>query len=438
MEKVDDFINKTLSLLRRIKIYPFLLQILIFSIFCFLMISLIKRNALSTLNPGMMIIWHIWWPLIPLLILFTGRLWCSICPFSSTANVINKILPYHFLDPKTLNKSGLTIALIVFITITALDSIFPMIFNQSYTLIFFLTLFSMMIVLAILYDDQTYCNVICLFGVFSRVYERFSLLKIQNTNNICTKCNRSVWIKSSRFGKSIIEDKNRAFENRNWKLQVECLKKCPTNSMRITYVNPLKDKSAFDGLMLAEVLAPSIIIVLFTVYIFIKSYYFIYLYNTLQLFFTLSLNSFIIIAVAFVTVSISLINLAIIYVARYDLKTDKDIILKSFTSIAPLLLFFHISLVLKEMHGITSIGHLSETWSFLEQYFPSKTSMQNIAYFLTLCGIILSMASFFYVTGPSDKSSSNISSAFLFLFGTVFAFHSLLAIMAIRYSQYFD
>jgi len=436
MKKIDVFLNKLLSSLRTTKIYPFLFQLLIFSIFCFLFISLINRNEFSSLKLGMIIVWHIWWPLIPILVIFTGRLWCSICPFSSTANLLNKIFPYRMFNGRLVIQYGFIVALFVFAVIVAIDIIFVIKFNQYYTLIFFLTLFSMLIAIAIMFDYKTYCNTICPFGLISKIYNRFSFLKIKDNDNICSECKKEAWIKSAPIGE--LKKNNSEFENRDWKFKLECLKGCRVDSMKILYVNPLKENPSFDGLKLAEALAPSMIIILFSVYVFLKSNYFINIYNNLQLSFTFSLNFFIITIIILAIIINILINMAIINVSSNVLKIENTIAYKGFYSLTPLLIFFHISLVLRDMRGITSLGHLYPALGFLEHLFPSEDNLQSIAYFLTFIGIFLSAVSFFYITKLSNKLPQNISSAFMFMFSMIFAFNSFLALATIKYSQYFS
>lgn len=203
--------------------------------------------------------------------------------------------------------------------------------------------------------------------------------------------------------------------------------------MKLSYANPLKDNFSFDGLNLPEALAPSMIIVLFSVYVFLKSNFVLNLYNRLQLSSILSLNLFMITIIILAIIITVLVNMAIIYVSSNVFETDRNIVYKSFYSLTPLLVLFHISLVLRDMRGIILLGGLYPVLGFLKHLFFSDDSLQVIAYLLTLTGILLSAVSFFYLTRSSDKPSKNVSSAFMFMFGIIFAFNSLLTLASIKY-----
>jgi len=420
---------------KKLKIYPFFFQIFFFLIFSLLIVSLLSNNDLSSLNTGMMILWYIWWPAIPFLILFTGRLWCSVCPFSSTAIVINKLFPYRILNPNALIQNGFIIALFTFIIIIGIDNIFSIASNQKYTLIFFFSLYSILIIFSILFDYKTYCNVICPFGIIAKLYGRFSFLKIKRNNKICCNYKWEKWKITSLIKNCGSNNYYKINKKEGWRFKLECLKKCKINSAHIEYTSPLKDKSSFEGLKIIEILAPSIIIALFSAYVFLKSNYAANLFIKFQSHLAIDFNIFILLSIMIVLSLTVLSNLFVIYISLILFKVDRDIIYKGFYCLVPILILFHISLVLKDIRGIVSLNHIYPFLTGLEQYLPGKNILRIISYVLICCGIIFSGISFFHITQVSLNSTNN--TPFLFLYSIIFCFYSFLTLATIKYSQYF-
>ncbi|MEE8481362.1 MAG: hypothetical protein V3T59_08990, partial [Desulfobacterales bacterium] len=156
---------------------------------------------------------------------------------------------------------------------------------------------------------------ICPFGIIARLYDRFSFLKIKKNGNICFGCKQEERILTSLSKNSGSTNCYKIHEKEDWYFKLECLKQCGTNSVHFEYVNPLKDNSPFEGLKIVEVLAPAIIIALFSAHVFLKSNYIANLFFKIQSYFTIDLNIFIFIAIMLVVILIVLIYLFIIYIS---------------------------------------------------------------------------------------------------------------------------
>ena len=191
-----------------------------------------------------MIFWNLWWPLIPVLLLFTGRLWCSICPFSSIANLLNRVFPFRMFSSEPVTKISLISAGAVFTAIMTVDTIFPIAHSAGHTLVFLLTLLSLMAIIAILFDYKTYCNAVCPFGLFARIYSRASFLKINNADTICNECKRQSWIETDPISQRSMG--GGSVETRDWKFKLECLKKCNAGSVNLLFENRISLKSNYN------------------------------------------------------------------------------------------------------------------------------------------------------------------------------------------------
>lgn len=440
MVQINHLLNSILTFLKKTKIFPLILQILLFFLFGFTILSVLSKNqnTFSTLNPGMILLWHIWWPAMPLIILLTGRLWCAVCPFSSIAIMLNKIFPYRLLESGKLVKYGLIIGLFFFTALLALDNTHTVAFNPHYTGLFLLSLLSLLIIFTIFYDYKTYCKTICPFGLLSRVYNRFSFMKITKNDQICSRCNRTDWIESKTIRGNRDPANPRPIRlKQDWKTNLECLKRCDAGSTQIALVNPFQTIFSAGKLKLIEVLLPSTIIVLFANHVFIKSTYFIHLYNLSQIRITLDLNQFIILWMALLFFINIALNLFIIFVSDNVLRVNRYFVYKSIICITPLLIFFHIALVLHELSEITSAGHIYPILNFLDISLLSEKSLQFFAYMLTSGGIILSAMCFISLVRSLNYYHFTPHSGFSVVLMTIFISYATLSLTTIKYLQYF-
>ncbi len=437
MKTVLQILNGTLFFLKKIKIYPFFFQVTLFIIFCYLMLLLAAPPDLSSLNTGMLILWHVWWPLIPFLILLTGRLWCSVCPFSATAIVLNKLFPFRVLNNQFLMNNRIVLGLVVFVLIISVDNVFSIAVNQKYTFYFFLSFFAIMIVMAILFDYKTFCNAVCPFNLFAYLYRHFSFLKIEKKDALCSKCMHKEWVPSKPLNETGFNTHRKANHYENWRYTLECLKKCKSNAAHLKFMNPFGKKPPVDELKIIEALSPSIIIALFTTYVFLKSNYVANIFLRIQSYYSIHFDTFLFLAMTTALLAALLLNLFILVIAMNLLKIDRTIILKGFYCFVPMLILFHLSLALKDARGIVSLQHAYSFMGVLDPYIPKKNVMQVVSYTLVAAGILISAISLLRFSQHYLNSTINVASFFLFLCGAIFGLNSLLTITTIKYLQYF-
>ena len=58
------------------------------------------------------LIWILWWPMIIFMVLFAGRMWCTMCHQKLIANSLDRF-GLHLKVPKWITKHGVTIVLIM-------------------------------------------------------------------------------------------------------------------------------------------------------------------------------------------------------------------------------------------------------------------------------------------------------------------------------------
>ncbi|MCP4675527.1 MAG: 4Fe-4S binding protein, partial [Deltaproteobacteria bacterium] len=119
----DSLLNRAFWFLKKTRVYPLALQIILFIILVVVMTFLGESSEFSHQSLSTILLWNVWWPLVPVLFLLTGRIWCTVCPFSSIATLAGRLLGGSRGGSTTREKRyGVYTTLFVFCCILAFDT----------------------------------------------------------------------------------------------------------------------------------------------------------------------------------------------------------------------------------------------------------------------------------------------------------------------------
>lgn len=381
MTTLSRLFNILLSFLKKYKLYPFAFQLQTLGLLIFLLYGLTLPAGFSEVNQGMIVFWHIWWPAIPLLILFTGRLWCTICPFSALASLINRLVPYRLADGGYLERVGLLSAFLIYLLIVVLDAVLKIEFYADITLLMISGFLGLMVIMTLFFDYGAFCRTACPFGLFSRIYGEYSFVRLAHTPEICRNCNRTSWVPLP--GQESDGTAGRR-EKRDWRYRVECFKKCRSGSMFVSLGNPFQAIDPGREYTFAEVVIPVLLFMIFSLGVVMKGPWYPDTFSWLQDYLSLGFSHYVVLTVLLVmllsTVAVKILS----NVAGRTAGNRKELGLV-LTGMVPMLLFFHIGLVADEFRGAFQDLAL----------FPAKGSIQSISYLMLLMGLVVSVRRFF-------------------------------------------
>jgi len=163
-------------------------QIVFIVLFAFIMGSLFLGSAVNGDNPGGVIIWLLWWPLIPLTFLFAGRFWCAVCPFGAVSDWTRRFVGFNLPVPKFLKNSGLWIINGLFFLITWYDLTFGLTTSVQATGMLFLLMLISVLVFSVLFERRAWCRHACPVGGVFGNYAQTSAIEIQNKPEVCAAC----------------------------------------------------------------------------------------------------------------------------------------------------------------------------------------------------------------------------------------------------------
>jgi len=244
-------VKKEKDLLKNIKFkkfikskkYPGVFQWPVAIIFAFIVFELIAGPAEAHNNFGTAGTWVLWWPLLPILLLFFGRFWCIVCPFGFLNDVVQKFVGNKKPVPKFLKKYGIWIIDITFLMITWSDHVWGIVENPRGSGVLLLMITTAVIFSGALFERRTWCRYLCFLGGLSGNYSRTGMVELRGTPEICKKCTAASCYKGTSEvpGCPMFEFPKTMDSSAECNLCGNCVKNCPNDSITISTRIPTQE-----------------------------------------------------------------------------------------------------------------------------------------------------------------------------------------------------
>lgn len=255
--KNDNFIKRIMAS----KLYPGILQYPIAAVFAFIVLLLAFGPKEAHDNLGTALTWVLWWPLIPLLFILFGRLWCGVCPFATLSDFVQKFVGWNKPVPKFLKKNGIWFIDIFFILITWSDHVFGVVENPRGSAVLLMIIVVGVIFSGAFFERRTWCRYLCFLGGLSGNYSRSGAMELRATPEICATCKTASCYKGSEKapGCPMFEFPRTMDTNARCNMCGHCVKSCPNGSISIKTRIPTKElwsikKPIFEESFLAVVI----------------------------------------------------------------------------------------------------------------------------------------------------------------------------------------
>jgi polyferredoxin len=431
---------RALFFLKRKRVYPLCLQLFLLGFLGLLFCWLAAGEEFAPVNPGTVILWHIWWPFIPFLIFFLGRIWCTVCPFGAVAAWLNQLFPQALLPAARLTRYRIFCGVVALGVIVALEGIFALGSNRYGSLLFLSTMFGVFVLLTIIFDRLAFCDLVCPFGLFARLYKRLSMVEIRREGKFCDGCRRTAWaaaepVRTAQDHRLDPVSLQAGSTGSDWHSDLECFAACPDDGARLQIVNPLArldnaPPGTNEGGAAAAVIAVLAISAFFRSPVMTRCY--LLLYRQLDISFALFQAA---VAVLVVLMWLGLHGL-LARTGELRLGCDRRMVLQSFGLLLPLLLFFHFAVVIKDVRGVTALAHTSSLVCSLDPHIPKKNVVSYLAYGLTVLGIGLSLLAVYRWHRQQRKQRPAYAGSLVILLLVVIC-NGLLALTTVTFMPYF-
>jgi len=144
-------------------------------------------RQLRNTNLGNLIVWSYWWPIIVVLAVVFGRIWCMVCPVEVVTAFFSKIGLRRKRPAWLLSGWGITLfyILILFLGMQGL-AIHQ---NPFYMSVYMMSIVVASIVVGGLYERNTFCRYVCPVGYLLGLYSRLAIFGWRvKSKEVCDTC----------------------------------------------------------------------------------------------------------------------------------------------------------------------------------------------------------------------------------------------------------
>ena len=225
--------------------YPAVLQWLSVALFVPIVGYLLFGPAAKD-NHANLLVWLVWWPLLCVLFILAGRIWCGICPFSKVSDGIQHLAGLRRAVPEFLKSHGVWLILIAFVLLSWLEETRGILDSPRQTAVLLLTILTGAIAFGLFFQGRTWCRHVCPIGGLSQVYSRGALLKIRNQEALCADCNtKDCVVPDHQYAGCPMQLSPFAMDTvANCNLCGGCVKRCQHGSLRVRLEAPSQDLAA--------------------------------------------------------------------------------------------------------------------------------------------------------------------------------------------------
>jgi polyferredoxin len=230
---------------RLLKWDPLRFMIQAFLVAMFLMI--IGAGLFGSQNPALnvapLLTWTLWWAGLVFLILYAGKLWCSVCPWDAMATWFERLklwgpredgLGLGLRWPRKLKN--IWPAVVLFVLLTWVELGMGVTTVPRVTAYLALGMLGMAVVSALVFDRKAFCRYGCLVGRVSGLYALFSPLELRtNDPETCAGCRTMDCYRGNAQGDGCptFEFPRTMDRNTYCILCTDCLKTCPHDNTAI-------------------------------------------------------------------------------------------------------------------------------------------------------------------------------------------------------------
>lgn len=189
-------------------------------------------------------VWGLWWPALVILSPLVGRIWCTVCPFSSIMNFFQKYLHWDRPVPAFLKKYDYLLISFFFLLIFWVEIILGMRQDPFRTGLLLLTLLAGALIFGLIFTRHTWCKNLCPLGGLVGTASIGSVLEVRADPNIClNKCTTlDCYVGTAETaGCPMFQHLPYLDNNLDCKMCFNCVRNCPNDSVQLNLRFPAQE-----------------------------------------------------------------------------------------------------------------------------------------------------------------------------------------------------
>ncbi|MCE5336621.1 MAG: sigma 54-interacting transcriptional regulator, partial [Desulfobacteraceae bacterium] len=249
-----------LNVLRTEKIRDILRHPLVPKIFVWLNIAVVMIMAGFTLfggsqaadhplqsfgnNPGMLVTWAVWFPILPISAFLIGRIWCGICPIAGIGELCARVKSFNLPVPKFLKRMDFWMVFLAFVFLDYVEEFLGVAEKPWATGMLLVVIISLSALFCILFERKTFCRYVCPLSGMLAAYSSMSVFEIRGNKKICqTQCGQHLCYKGTdhSLGCPMFSYPASLSTNAECMMCLNCLKSCENRGVQLNVRPPLQE-----------------------------------------------------------------------------------------------------------------------------------------------------------------------------------------------------
>lgn len=169
--------------LLRWRLYPRLLHWVLYFTLAILIYFAFAPGQRGEGNLATEVVWRLWWPLLPFVLLLAGRIWCGVCPFGGAADAAGGLAGKRPAPPSIFRKTGPWLGAAAVFAFGIAFLALGLEANSGATGIILVAMTLLAAGLSLIYRGRTFCRYLCPVGMITRVYSFFSWSRPQGSSD---------------------------------------------------------------------------------------------------------------------------------------------------------------------------------------------------------------------------------------------------------------
>ncbi|MDQ7092238.1 cyclic nucleotide-binding domain-containing protein [Desulfosporosinus sp. PR] len=205
-------------------------------LFIGLVLCLLLTPQIAVSTKIFTLVWGLWWPVLALVSPFLGRLWCTLCPFSTIMDFVQKRVHKNRAIPEAIIKYDYLIVSFLFLLIFWIEVLTDMRSHPIYTAILLISIQASAVFIAVLYPRHTWCRHFCPLGGFIGTASIGSMLEVRADASVClNKCTTfDCYVGKGKVpGCPMSQHLPFLDNNLDCKLCFNCVRNCPNGSVQV-------------------------------------------------------------------------------------------------------------------------------------------------------------------------------------------------------------
>ena len=195
-------------------------------------------------NPGMLITWLVWFPILPISAFLIGRVWCTACPIAGIGELVSRVKKFNLPVPKILKRLDFWMVVLAFMFLDYIEGFLGVAEKPWATGMLLVIIIGLSVLFCVLFERKTFCRYLCPLAGMLGAYSTMSIFEVRGNKKVCqTQCGQHLCYKGTERapGCPMFSYPASIAVSTECMMCLNCLKSCDSRGVQINLRPPLQE-----------------------------------------------------------------------------------------------------------------------------------------------------------------------------------------------------